>query len=175
VNQEELWYAATAAVRTEYDGLPPLFRLEISRLLGEIALLKESSADRFDAGAECAACQGACCRFGRHHFSVVDLLGHLVAGEDLFTPDFGNPVCPYHTGTGCIMKPRLRPFTCIIFICEQIEAGLDEPVKAELTAIETELRRKYAELERLLGNRFENGLLITYERSLLSGENIFRY
>jgi len=175
VNDQESWAAAAACVQAEYAALPPLLKQDVARLLAEIGLLKSSSASLVDAGAFCAACRGICCGFGKHHFSVVDLLGYLVAGRELFTPLFDSPLCPYHTGTGCVMEPALRPFTCIIFICEQIDACLDVAVKAELAEIEQQLRRLYAQLEQLLGNRFENGLLITYERSRLSGEQLFRY
>ena len=73
------------------------------------------------------------------------------------------------------MEPALRPFNCTIFICDEIEACLDDTVKLELAASEKKLRRLYGTLEQLLGNRFENGLLITYERSRVSGEHLFRY
>jgi len=175
VKTEELWAAAVACVQAEYAALPPLLRQEVVRLLTEIGMLKGSSASLVDAGVLCAACRGICCGFGKHHFSVVDLLGYLVAGRELFTPLFDSPLCPYHTGTGCVMEPALRPFTCIIFICEQIDACLEDAVRLELAEIEQQLRRLYAQLEQLLGNRFENGLLITYERSRLSGKHLFSY
>ena len=67
------------------------------------------------------------------------------------------------------MEPALRPFNCIIFICEQLETGLEEQASADLAGIETRLRRIYGEFDRLLGNRFANGLLITFQRALDSG------
>lgn len=175
MTDEELWSAAAAAVKTEYASLPPALKQEIGRLLPEIGLLKKTAASLVDAGAVCEACRGICCGFGKHHFSVVDLLGYLVAEQELFTPVFNNQLCPYHTGSGCVMEPALRPFNCTIFICDEIEACLDDTVKLQLTVIEKQLRRLYSELEKLLGNRFENGLLITYERSRSSGSTLFRY
>lgn len=175
MNAAELWAAAARAVTAEYGSLPAALKLEITAILTATAALKVKAAALVDAGALCEACQGLCCRFGKHHFSVVDLLGFLVAQRELFAPDFNNPVCPYHTGAGCMMEPALRPFTCTIFICEQVEARLDDTVRPELAAIEQELRSLGTKLEQLLGNRFENGLLITYERSLVSGSTLFRY
>lgn len=172
---EELWAAATAKVTAEYAALPTRLREELTRLLAEIRQAKQASAALVDTGSSCAACGGLCCRFGKHHFSVVDLLGYLTAPRQLLSPQFDHPLCPYHAGNGCLMEPALRPFTCIIFICEQIEAGLDDTVRQELVAREQWLRCLYGKIEALLGNRFENGLLITYERSLLSGEPLFRY
>jgi hypothetical protein len=175
VTDPEVWAAAAAAVQTEYAAVPLMLKQEVTRLLTEIGSLKNSAASLVDAGALCEACRGLCCGFGKHHFSVVDLLGHLAAKQELFSPVFDSPLCPYHTGRGCIMEPALRPFNCTIFICDEIEARLDDAVKLELAAIEKKLRQLYATLEQLLGNRFENGLLITYERSLVSGEHLFRY
>lgn len=70
------------------------------------------------------------------------------------------------------MEPSFRPFNCIIFICEQLETGLEAHVREELARIETDLRRIYGEFDRLLGNRFANGLLITFQRALDSGAPI---
>jgi hypothetical protein len=175
VTDQELWSAAAARVTAEYAALPPLLRQEIAGLLTEIGELKVRSALLAVAGELCSACRGICCRFGKHHFSVVDLLGYLVAGRELFIPHFDDPLCPYHNGNGCIMEPSLRPLTCTIFICEQVEDSLDDPAKTSLAEVELQLRRLYGRLEQLLGNRFENGLLITYERSLVSGDKLFRY
>lgn len=172
---EALWAAATTTVTAEYAALPLQIKEALAGLLAEIRRVKQASAALVDAGDCCADCQGICCRFGTHHFSVVDLLGYLEAQQQLITPQFDHPLCPYHSGNGCQMEPALRPFTCIIFICEQIEAGLDDTVRQELADQEQHLRRLYGKIEALLGNRFENGLLITYERSLLSGEPLFRY
>ena len=175
MNAEELWAAATASVQAEYAALPPMLKQEAARLLTEIGMLKQRSASLAAAGEFCEACRGLCCGFGRHHFSVVDLLAYLVAERQLFEPHFENPLCPYHNGRGCVMEPALRPFNCTIFICEQVDACLAASVKLELAEIEKQLRSLYSQLGQLLGNRFENGLLITYERSRLSGERLFRY
>lgn len=73
------------------------------------------------------------------------------------------------------MEPALRPLNCIIFLCDRLEELLSEPAKRELASLETELRRLYRCLELLLGNRFVNGLLITHERTTISGERLFNY
>lgn len=171
----ELWSAAAARVTAEYALLPALLREQVVRLAREIGERKQQSIALASAGDYCARCRGRCCAFGKHHFSVVDLIGFLVADRELFTPDFGNPLCPYHTGRGCVMEPALRPFTCTIFICEHVDDCLDDDAKFRLAAIEESLRRLYTQMEQLLGNRFENGLLITYERGLASGGSIFGY
>jgi hypothetical protein len=157
---------------------PPQLRRRVGELATEIAAAKEAYqqlAASVDADAVCAECRGLCCGHGKHHFTVVDLLGYLSAGRELFTPLFTNPVCPYHTGCGCLMEPALRPLNCIIFLCDQLDELLAESAKRELGALEKELRRLYCCLESLLGNRFANGLLITYNRALCSGNRLFTY
>lgn len=172
MTDQKLWSAAVERVTADYHALPQQLKLKLAELSAEIMTLKskhQESASSADADRLCAQCKGLCCRFGKHHFTVVDLLVYLSTDRELFNPNFDNPVCPYHSGCGCLMEPHLRPFNCIIFICEQLETGLKEHVGKDLAKIETRLRRIYAELDQLLGNRFENGLLITYQRALDSG------
>jgi hypothetical protein len=172
VTDQQLWSAAVERVRIDYQALPQALKLKLAGLSAEIMALKashQSAAATAAADEICAECKGLCCRFGKHHFTVVDLLAYLSAGRELFIPSFDNPVCPYHSGAGCLMEPSLRPFNCIIFICEQLETDLDERTSADLAGIETRLRRIYGEFDQLLGNRFANGLLITFQRALDSG------
>jgi hypothetical protein len=172
VTDQELWSAAVAATVAEYGDLPPTVRQRTAELAAEIYGVKaayQRQASTVDADAVCADCRGLCCGHGKHHFTVVDLLGYLAGGRELFLPDFRSPVCPYHTGRGCLMEPGLRPLNCIIFLCDRLEEQLPGPVRDHLAELEKELRRLYLCLELLLGNRFANGLLITYERALSSG------
>ncbi|NVO00455.1 MAG: hypothetical protein HXX17_14140 [Geobacteraceae bacterium] len=178
MTDQQLWSAALLRVRSEYEALCDDLRLELSGLAHEIFLLKsrhQQLISSFDAERICADCKGECCRFGKHHFTLVDLLVYHSLDRDLFDPSFGNPCCPYHGSSGCQMEPGYRPFNCIIFICEQLENLLEDGVKVEINRIETELRRIYSEFDRLLGNRFANGLLITCQRALDSGLPLFNY
>ncbi len=178
MTDQQLWTAAVASIKKEFDLLPPQLKLRIGELTAEIRNLKagyQELAATADAEAECAACLGGCCGHGKHHFTVVDLLGYLTAGADLFVPLFNSHLCPYHNGSGCMMAPDLRPFNCIIFLCEDLESALGFEALEQLARIEKELRRLYYCIEALLGNRFENGLLITFERSLKSGGVFFNY
>lgn len=175
MNDGELWKVATEQVKKEYLSLPGLIRIELDESLKRVAELKSGIAELASADAECKKCGGICCRFGKHHFTVVDLLGYFHAGNELFLPDFASQICPYHAGAGCLMPPAFRPYNCIIFICEEVECGLAADVLSRLRSMETSLKELYCRVEKLLGNRFENGLLITYERSLVSGGVLFRY
>ena len=177
VTDQQLWSAAVERVRTDYGALPPALKMQLAELSAEIMALKarhQTAVAKAAASDVCAECKGLCCRFGKHHFTVVDLLGYLSAGRELFSPSFDNPVCPYHSVSGCLMEPALRPFNCVIFICEQLETGLEERARADLAGIETSLRRIYGEFDHLLGNRFANGLLITFQRALDSGTPLFK-
>ena len=178
MTDQELWSTAVAAVQGEYSALPAGIRQRVTELAAEIAALKgayQRRAATVDVDAACASCRGLCCGHGKHHFTVVDLLGYLAAGQELFAPLFTNPVCPYHNGGGCLMPPELRPLNCIIFLCDQLDDVLPEAARQELVALEQELRRLYCCLELLLGNRFANGLLITYERAQSGGDRLFNY
>jgi hypothetical protein len=73
------------------------------------------------------------------------------------------------------MPPDLRPFNCVIFNCEEIEARLSSTALQALHTLEGDLRYCYGQLDSLLGNRFMHGLLITYEREVvLKGERLLR-
>jgi len=172
VTDQQVWSAAVERVRNDYHALPQALKLKLAELSAEIMDLKarhQAAVSTAAADAVCAECKGLCCRFGKHHFTVIELLVYLSAGRELFSPSYDNPVCPYHGGSGCLMEPSLRPFNCIIFICEQLETALEERVNADLAGIETRLRSIYKEFDQLLGNRFANGILITYQRALDSG------
>jgi len=178
VTDQDAWSAAVAAAGREYELLPGHLRQRVAELCAEIQSVKsayQQLASTVDADGICAECRGLCCGHGKHHFSVVDLLAYRAAGRELFVPDFSSPVCPYHTGRGCLMEPGLRPLNCIIFLCDRLEELLPELRLLELAALEKELRRLYRCLELLLGNRFANGLLITHERAVLSEGRLFTY
>ena len=178
VTDQEQWAAAVAATVREYGLLPPQLRQRVGEIAEEISVVKgayQRLAATVDADGICADCRGLCCGHGKHHFTVVDLLGYLAAGRELFVPDFASPVCPYHTGSGCLMVPGLRPLNCIIFLCDRLEELLPAAARQELLSLEKELRRLYSCQELLLGNRFANGLLITFERAGLTGGRLFTY
>ena len=173
-NMAEQWQLAVSTVSTEFSALPAHLRQQVAELTHDIRLLKEEMgrlSTSANVAENCLECAGECCRFGRHHFSVVDLLGYLTVGEPLFTPDFAAPVCPYIGADGCFMAAAFRPLNCVIFLCEPIHDRLTEDVRRSLEKSEQSLRQKYRELERILNNRFANGLLITFERATAGGNS----
>ncbi len=176
MTDHELWSEAVGRVKSEYTALSDSIKQRLSGLTSEIRALKDEHQKlmaRFSADNPCERCNGICCRYGKHHFTAVELIVYLVSESLLFAPSFEHPVCPYIGGSGCMMAPALRPFNCIIFICEDLDDRLDEASRTGLLAIENRLRQLYQEFDALLGNRFANGLLITFQRALDSGSPIF--
>ena len=117
----------------------------------------------------CASCRGACCRTGKYHFTVVDLLVYLSDGRELFTPRFDQGACPYLGERGCLMEPACRPYNCVTFNCEGVERLLGLQEKERLDRLERELRAHYARLEELFGTRLMGGLLMNWERGCSRG------
>ncbi len=174
----EKWDRAVSAVNREFTSLPePL----LSKLKNSVETIKKYKRSVFtltetvNAGQICEACQGECCRKGKYHFTVIDLLVYLVDGKELFVPCFTNGRCPYSGDAGCLMEEEYRPFNCITFHCEKLEKLLPIHVVEEFYGLERKLRYQYGELERMFDNRFAYGLLANYERNFVqSGVMLFQ-
>jgi len=169
VIDRELWDRGIAAVAGEYALLPPE-ALCFVRERGEAIRARKGALHGIfhgvGGGDICASCRGECCARGKNHFTVIDLLVHLAAGEPVVTPDFEGGHCPYMGDGGCLMAPEFRPFNCVTFHCERIEGLLEPPEVERFYLIEGELRQLCEEVEEYFGNRFRHGLLVTYGRAL---------
>jgi hypothetical protein len=174
LTDRDKWQQAVAAVTSEYAALVPSLRKRLQTLCESIIAVKSAVhavTETVSPAAICAACGGACCASGKYHFTVVDLLVFLDSGQPLFEPQFGRDLCPYLGERSCLMEPDFRPFNCLTFNCEQVEVLLaPREVECFYTG-EKELRRLYAGVEELFGNRFMHGLLMNYERDLLTGKS----
>ncbi len=172
MTEREMWRQAVAAVSSEYAALAPSLRERLQPLCESIKAAKRwvhAVTEAVSPAAICAACGGACCAKGKYHFTVVDLLVFLNNGQPLFEPCFGRGLCPYLGERSCLMEPDYRPFNCLTFNCELVEARLAPREVECFYSGEMELRRLYAGVEELFGNRFMHGLLMNYERGLLTG------
>jgi hypothetical protein len=172
MNDQQQWLAAVRAVADEFADLEPHVRAQVGELAGEIRSRKaqlHALVAEHDIAALCRECGGQCCALGRLHFTVVDLLAFLSAGEPLFTPEFAAPDCPYLRAEACLMTPAFRPYNCVSFICEQVEALLTSAELADFYHQEQVLRRLYRQMEALFGNRFMHGLLVNFERTRQTG------
>jgi hypothetical protein len=172
VKDLDTWNLAVAAVKAEFVALPlaqQTLLAEMSETVKDCKRELHAVVETVSAAGVCAACGGECCRTGKYHFTVVELLVHLVERKELFTPRFEQQFCPFFGERGCLMTPAYRPFNCVIFNCERLENQLAPAQKERLVLLERMLRAVYAGFERLFGNRFMGGLLMNCERDIIRG------
>jgi len=162
------WHLVVAAVTDEFARLSPPRRALAARYAADVKACKTSLhaiVERVAIGDICASCGGECCRTGKYHFRVVDLLVYLVDGKPLFVPRFGSGACPYGSEQGCFMEAAWRPYPCVTFNCDRVERFLGPEEKGRLGSLERELRLLYGRFEELLDPSFRGGLLMCLERN----------
>jgi len=170
-----LWATTLDRARCELAELPVADRDWLAAQVSRIGGL-QAGLDRLfrDVGgpAICAACLGGCCGGARHHVTLTNLLGYLLAGEEPPAPDF-SLICPQLGAQGCRLPAERRPFNCIIFLCDKIDDQLTNEQRIAFDGIEAELRNAYhAVAERCLGASLRGLLLAAArvgERPLLTG------
>lgn len=114
-------------------------------------------------GAEaCALCQGDCCDRGRHHCTLVNALGYLLAGETVPVPDFSRP-CPYLGEVRCQFDVARRPFNCVTFLCDALDQQFSPPQREAFCRGEQQLRRLYGEFDQRYAGGGLQGLLLRAE------------
>lgn len=176
MQDKELWTRGVKVVATECAALPPAERAvlhaAVTTIMNRKKELHRLVGGVYDTGI-CGTCQGACCRSGKYHVTVVDILAFLLEEEPLFVPDFEQSGCPYLGDAGCLMSPGHRPFNCITFHCEDVENLLSPGERGRCTELEFELRAWYERIEKICSGRFMNGFLLNCERDLLAGKGTF--
>ncbi|MDD2557352.1 MAG: hypothetical protein RBR43_04320 [Desulfuromonadaceae bacterium] len=110
----------------------------------------------------CQACSGSCCGHGHNHMTLLNVAAALLA-QQLPQADF-NSTCPFLTHSGCSLDVSVRPFNCITFICEQIEAHMSTEQVAEFYRMEKILRAHYTEVDCRYVGSSPRGLLIGAQR-----------
>lgn len=161
---DQRWSGIVNALRREVATLGDAERAWISARLAAIALLQEELHDCVrESGSEalCAICPEHCCGQGKNHPGLPNLLFYLLAGEDLAV-DFTAP-CPHLGPRGCHFPPSRRPFNCITFNCERVEARLSAPQQQRLATLETALRALYESFASRYAGASPQGLLIRAE------------
>jgi hypothetical protein len=169
MTDSEKWDRGVAALEKEYALLSPGLKVQLDKCAHAVKSRKEQLhkiVSEVRAAHVCAQCLGECCKGGKNHVTVVDLLIYMGERKRLFTPAFELGICPYLGKTGCVMKPEYRPLNCITFNCERIEEALEPLERDRFYAVEGELREFYNYYEQLFDNSFRYGLLSNYERSL---------
>lgn len=168
MTDREIWNEAVAAVRARYVHLPARQNDLVSELIRSVKKCKGDLC-RASAGigsAEiCLACRGECCRTGKYHFTGIDLLAYLADAQDLFDPLFGQQACPYLGAGGCMMSPENRPFNCVIFNCDRVEAFFGHTERVRTAELERELRVLYQRFGECFGPDVTKGLLMAFEHS----------
>jgi hypothetical protein len=164
VNDQTVWDLAVATSSEWYFGLPAGIRAELDGLLEEIILLKQDLVDLVTSSGSseiCRTCGGECCLLGRYHVSVLDILAYRKTGVEPVVPDFSaSPACPYSDAFGCLMPPRYRPVTCVIFNCEMIEDRLTATERHSLHEYEDRLRTTVARAGHIHDIRTDRPLLL---------------
>jgi len=162
---EMIWRLGVAAVTGEFRALLPAQLSRLSSGIEELRVRKKALHDvvaRVNGAAVCAECKGECCVRGKYHFSAIDLVVYLQTGRELFDPRFANGLCPFLGDDGCLMPLEYRPLTCVIFICERIEAFLPPVDREFFSAAESALRLMYRELQEIFADRRMRGSVMNW-------------
>lgn len=157
-----LWHTSLVRIREEFAALEPRQRLWIRERLAEAAGLQSRLHGFFEKASglqQCTRCQGGCCGCGKNHFTLLNLLALLDAGEEVPEPDFSAP-CPFLGSKGCALPPPRRPFNCVTFICDEIEDALCVEDRRDFYAAEKSLRAIYDAFDVRFAGSSLRGLLI---------------
>ena len=165
MNDQAAWEQGLATAGSRYISLPPGIRTELDGLLEEIMQLKQNLVELvMSAGSEdiCRTCGGACCRHGKYHVSVLDIMVYLKTGARQVIPDFStNPACPYSDVSGCTMASCYRPMTCVVFNCQLVEDQITSAGRETLRGYEQELRSTITRAGHITGMRLDRALLLS--------------
>jgi hypothetical protein len=160
------WSALLQRINSEIETLDATERGWLNERLAAIASLQIALDELFfKAGGNnaCAGCEGACCGCGRHHITLTNLLGYLLAGEVPPTPDFSR-TCPFLGEQGCCLPVARRPYNCITFFCETLEDRLDADQCGQLRALDRQLRSEYQRVADRYPAASLRGIWIALER-----------
>jgi hypothetical protein len=164
-DDQQTWQQGVLEYSRRYEQMADADRSELDHLINRIMQIKEKMVKMSDAAggaAICHTCGGECCLLGKYHFSAFDLLGYRKSGLEpvnaRFTP---GKDCPYSGESGCLMPPRFRPMTCVIFNCQQIEDGMAIIERKVFYECEQELRAMISEASRITGYNLERPLLLS--------------
>lgn len=165
MNDQLAWDKALAAARKSYSALEPATACALNNLIETIVHIKQQLVDLTTAAGSsqiCRECRGECCRYGKYHVSVLDVLAYLKYSADLVVPDFAaHPDCPYSGIDGCTMPPGYRPMTCVVFNCQLVEDRLSTAEQETFRTQEQELRHAIRTAEQLTGMRLNRPFLLS--------------
>jgi hypothetical protein len=167
VNDQQAWIQAVKIASDHYFQLPTMIRAELDVLINDIMRFKEQLSElALSSGSAdiCRTCGGKCCLNGKYHFSVLDLLAYRNTLLEPILPEFtAYQRCPYSCESGCLMPPRFRPMTCVVFNCELIENQMKPSQCEALYECEKQLREAIRQACRIAGRRLDRALLLSCE------------
>lgn len=164
--RQKTWQSILARLQDELEHLSVRERQWIGQRLAEIADLQQQLQGLFlAAGGEddCEPCAGQCCARGSHHLTLANLLACFLDSAPLPKADFSR-TCPLLGAEGCLLPAERRPFNCVTFFCEPIEARLLPAQRRQLAVLEQRLREVYLAFDRRYLGSSLRGLLIGAER-----------
>lgn len=165
MDDQQTWAQAVETASRYYEHLSTKVRAELDALINEIMRLKEQLSEQtLSAGSAhiCRTCGGKCCLNGKYHVSVLDLLAYRNTLLEPVVPDFtAYPHCPYSGESGCLMPPRFRPMTCVVFNCDLIENQMKPRQCEALYECENQLRESIRQACRIAGRRLDRALLLS--------------
>ena len=165
MNDQADWEQAVAGAVSWYSSLPEQTAAQLNNLIDTIRQLKQNLVElttRAGSAQICCSCGGECCRFGKYHVSVLDILAYLKNGVPLVIPDFSaHPACPYSNETGCTMPAGYRPMTCVVFNCQPVEDRLSPDELASMRRFEEKLRAAIADASRITRSALGRAALLS--------------
>jgi hypothetical protein len=106
-------------------GESPLLKVarEMDALLSEVISLQEPYVARV-----CPSCEEPCCKRVGRLFDEKDIIFAKVWGRDGVPTKKrkGKRGCPFLSPTGCLLTPKIRPFTCHRYLCSRLEEEMAE-------------------------------------------------
>ncbi|MDY0191307.1 MAG: hypothetical protein RBR22_11285 [Desulfuromonas sp.] len=161
ISPAQRWQQIVASIQQELCCVPEDELQWIKQNLVNIHALQSELHQLFIAGDglnQCQECQGDCCDLGNNHMTLVNVLSGLLF-NNLPAANFAQS-CPFMGAHGCTLAVQTRPFNCVTFICERIEARLSAEQCQEFYALEKQLRAQYQAFDqRYIGSSLR-GLLI---------------
>jgi hypothetical protein len=162
----DLWAATVSRARAELNALPvseqSWLAAQVSRI-GELQTELDLLFCTISGPTVCSDCLGVCCSLAKHHATLTNILGYLLAGEEPPTPDFALP-CPFLGAQGCRLPVARRPFNCIIFLCDMVDRRLSSDQRIAFAEIEAGLRDVYQAIADRCPGASLRGLLIAAAR-----------
>lgn len=164
MNDHNLWLNAVLQSKRLHDSMKYRIKNHYTILLEQIMHCKLNIMEQVTSSGSveiCKNCGGKCCLYGKYHVTLIEIMTYHHTGKTIPTPDFSNhPYCPYSNNCGCMMPLAMRPTTCVIFNCEELENVFSNNVIDTIRLLESELRQTISKLNTITATRMDRPLLI---------------